>query len=84
MPIINLKIGYFCWRPAWHGSARRGGGVGVALAVDAVVCRREDVVDLSECGDCLVEVQAKCDEVFDRGLRDKFPRRRQRRLGGGV
>ena len=61
------------WRPAWHSSARGGGGVGVALAVDAVVGRREDVVDLCECGDCLVEVQAECDEVVDRGLRDGSP-----------
>ena len=45
----------------------------MALAVDAVVGRREDAVDLSECGDCLVEVQAKCDEVVDRGLRDSSP-----------
>ena len=46
----------------------------MALAVDAVVGRREDVVDLSECGDCLVEVEAKCDEVVvDRGLRGSPP-----------
>ena len=45
----------------------------MALAVDAVVGRREDVVDLCERGDCLVEVQAECDEVVDRGLRDGSP-----------
>ena len=36
---VPFARGACLWRcrlPAWHGSARRGGGVGVALAVDAV------------------------------------------------
>ena len=45
----------------------------MALAVDAVVYRREDVADLSKRGDCLVEAEAKCDEVVDRGLRYSSP-----------
>ena len=72
-PMVRGACSRRCRLPAWHGSARRGGGVGVALAVDAVVGRREDVVNLSERGDCLVEVEAKCDEVVDRGLRDSSP-----------
>ena len=46
----------------------------VALPIDAVVGRREDVVDLSERGDGLVEVEAERGEVVDRGLRDSPPR----------
>ena len=72
-PVASGACSWRCRRPAWHSSARRGGGVGVALAVDAVVGCREDVVDLSESGDCLVEVQAECDEVVDRGLWDSPP-----------
>ena len=72
-PVASGACSWRRWRPAWHSSARGGGGVGVALAVDAVVGRREDVVDLCERGDCLVEVQAECDEVVDRGLRDGSP-----------
>ena len=45
----------------------------MAFAVDAVVGRREDVVDLPECGDGLIEVEAECDEVVDRGLRHSSP-----------
>ena len=56
-----------CRRPAQGGGARRGGGVGVALPVDAVVCCGEDVVDLSKRNDGLVEVHAERGEVVDRG-----------------
>ena len=38
------------------------------MAVD-----REDVVDLPERGGGLVEVEAECDEVVDRGLRHSSP-----------
>ena len=58
-------------RVAWRRAARRR--VGVALAVDAAVGRREDVVNLPKRGDGLVEVEAKCDEVVDRGLRHSSP-----------
>ena len=47
-PVASGACSWRRWRPAWYSSARGGGGVGVALAVDAVVGRREDVVDLSE------------------------------------
>ena len=45
----------------------------MALAVDAVVGRREDAVYLSKRGYCLAEVEAKCDEVVNRGLRHSSP-----------
>ena len=45
----------------------------MALAVDAVVGRKEDVVDLPERGDGLVEAEAECGEVADRGLRHSPP-----------
>ena len=54
-------------RAAGAGGARRGGGVGAALPVDAVVRGREDFVDLAEHSDGLVEVQAERGEVVDRG-----------------
>ena len=44
-----------------------------ALAVDAVVGCREDAVHLPERGGGLVEVEAECDEVVDRGLRHSSP-----------
>ena len=74
-------------RPARRGGARRGGGVGVgvALAVDAAVGRREDSVDLPERGDGLVKAQAECGEVVDRGrTAAQSPMLRRRRLGGGA
>ena len=42
-------------RGARSGAARRGGGVGVALSVGAVVRSREDAIDLAERSDGLVE-----------------------------
>ena len=72
-PLVRGACSRRCRRPAWCGGVRRGGGVGVALAVDAVVGRREDAAHLSKRGDCLVEVEAQCDEVVDRGLRHSSP-----------
>ena len=51
-----------------------GGGVGMALSADAVVCGREDAIHLAERSDGLVEVQAERGEVVDRGLRHGPPR----------
>ena len=56
------------------GGAWRGGGVGVALSVDAVVRGREDSIDLAERSNDLVEVEAERGEVVDRGLQHGPPR----------
>ena len=63
-----------CRHTAWGGSARHGGGVGVALPVDAVVRCGEDAFDLVERSDGLVGAQAERGEVVDRGLRHGPPR----------
>ena len=64
-----------CRHTARGGGARRGGGVGVALPVDAAVrCREDFVDDLAERSDGLVKVQAERGEVVDRGLRHGPPR----------
>ena len=42
----------------------------MALAVDAVIGRREDVAGLPECGGGLVEAEAERDEAVGRGLRN--------------